>query len=253
MSLQLELNLDRFVSEKSGDKMRVHSYTDNKLEQTSVVVEMPEDIQAKRESVKRHRGSAIGDSLHNVIKEMHTAEREGTRYPKNLKDRMEKMYKYIDWSNASDSETKELMTTLDAVKKISLAKPLTVYEDDDVVAVKCACVNGECSPGESECHKCYSGWKGRLCDIPDRKNSEVRRPDDARMKGAKISDDLDEQGIFSKIVKRDRSAGETVQAKNGRRFGNKSSHDDDHFVPRQKYGSESTGTKMGGSTKPYDS
>ena len=122
--------------------MRVHSYTDNKLEQTSVVVEMPEDIQAKRESIKRHRGSAIGDSLHNVIKEMHTAEREGTRYPKNLKDRMEKMFKYIDWSNASDNETKELMTTLDAVKKISLAKPLTVYEDDDVVAVKCACVNG---------------------------------------------------------------------------------------------------------------
>ena len=27
-------------------------------------------------------------------------------------------------------------------------------------------MHGECDHGDSQCGKCYDGWKGRMCDIP---------------------------------------------------------------------------------------
>jgi len=74
-----------------------------------------------------------------------------------------------------------MMTTLEALKKINKMTPLSVHDNDDIVPVKCICVNGDCLPGESQCNKCYSGWKGRMCDIPDNRNKDVRRPEDSRM------------------------------------------------------------------------
>ena len=47
--------------------------------------------------------------------------------------------------------------------------PFNEIDDDDeeFVQAKCLCVHGECAQGDSECSKCYSGWTGRLCDIPN--------------------------------------------------------------------------------------
>lgn len=115
------------------------------------------------------------------------------------------------------------------MKHINTVKPLTVYEGDDFVAPKCACVNGECLDGESQCHKCYAGWKGRMCDMPDKGNKAVHKPDDTRMHAAKISDDLEEDEIFHAERKKKGYDGDKLQSSHGRRFNDKKSKD--HFTP----------------------
>ena len=78
--------------------------------------------------------------------------------------------------------------TIEAVKNIGLVMRTPIdNKDDDLVKVKCVCVNGECLPGQSICHNCYKGWKGRLCDIPDESGSNANKPSvDKRMRSAKI-------------------------------------------------------------------
>ena len=61
-------------------------------------------------------------------------------------------------------------------------------DDDDFVAVKCQCVHGECDQGDSQCGRCYSGWKGRMCDIPTSSNS--------RANANQITDDEEDDNIF---------------------------------------------------------
>ena len=77
----------------------------------------------------------------------------------------------------------------------------------------------------------------------------MHRPDDARMKGAKISEDIGEESVTShasKKGKRDKSAGENVAAKFGRRFGDVQKKGEEHFKPRQQYGEETSFKKKMG-------
>lgn len=55
-------------------------------------MEFPEDIEAKELAAKRHKGKVIHDSLQRVIDEMGDFEKRGTRYPKEVKDSIAKMF-----------------------------------------------------------------------------------------------------------------------------------------------------------------
>ena len=59
----------------------------------------------------------------------------------------------------------ETIETLTAIANNHLDSTEFVEDEVEFVAVKCQCVHGECNEGHRECAKCYSGWKGRMCDI----------------------------------------------------------------------------------------
>ena len=201
----------------------------------TVLVEFPEDITAKRESLSRHKGKAIRTSLIRTIEEMQKMERMGTKYPVKLKEQL-LLAADTDWSKSSNEDYHHASATIEAVKRIGKLKPLVAYEDEDVVYAKCQCVNGECLPGDSQCNHCYAGWKGRMCDIPDKANKQVHRPEDARMQGAHIDDDDDEEVIFrGRKGGDDGSGGDDLKpSQNGRRFGNKD-RNANTYKPRQEY------------------
>mmetsp|Transcript_26956 Transcript_26956/g.33484 ORF Transcript_26956/g.33484 Transcript_26956/m.33484 type:complete len:87 (-) Transcript_26956:1253-1513(-) len=84
-----------------------------------------------------------------TVEEMQRMERMGSRYPAALKQKL-LAHSTTDWSQASDSELDKARATIEAVRKISQVKPLVAYDKyDEVLPPKCACVNGECLPGES--------------------------------------------------------------------------------------------------------
>lgn len=70
-------------------------------------------------------------------------------------------------NNVSPDQLHKFATTISGLSSMSNWAKAVDKEDSDVVPVKCACVNGECDDGESNCSKCYKGWHGRMCDIAD--------------------------------------------------------------------------------------
>ena len=197
-------------------------------------MEFPEDIVAKREALARHHGHAIRTSLIRAIEEMQKMERMGTKYPIELKDQL-LLAAETNWDAANEKDHAHAKATIEAVKRIGKLKPLVSYEDDDVVMAKCQCVNGECLPGDSQCNHCYPGWKGRMCDIPDKSNKQVHSPEDSRMNGAHIDEDDDLEDIMhGKIQSPNRADhGDDVPSHQGRRFGQKDRVS--AYKPRHEY------------------
>lgn len=156
--------------------------------------------------------------------------------PPELQEKFKK-FEGVDFSKLNPAEIKEAIGTVESMTLLAKNKIDTsevVDDDDDLVVAKCQCVHGECNKGDSQCDHCYSGWKGRNCDIA--------LSSDSRMNAATILDD-DEDGIFrpNKI----RESDQVYQAPQGRRTGNKSSNSNS-YEPKKKYSN-------GASSSAYDS
>lgn len=129
-----------------------------------------------------------------------------------------------------ESEISDAVQTIETLQAIAEDQvdfnEVEDFDDDEFVQAKCLCVHGECAYGDSECSRCYTGWTGRLCDIP----SDIKQGQRGMNPGL-IEDDEDDD-IFN--PRKIRDSDQTYQAPNGRRRGDRSDRSGE-YKPRQGY------------------
>lgn len=117
-----------------------------------------------------------------AMKEMEKMKKAGIKYPKELEKRLKEIQS-SDFENLSQKDLYKINGTIESLIMMSKDHSFdsSQIEDDDDLPVNCLCVHGECDKGSSKCSgKCYSGWVGRMCDVPeDYKKSNA----DKRTKG----------------------------------------------------------------------
>jgi len=66
--------------------MVLASQSESSMKEQRVIVELPEDMAAKKESHNRQKGSFIKDSLRRAVDEMESLKHMGKNYPEGLEE-----------------------------------------------------------------------------------------------------------------------------------------------------------------------
>lgn len=155
----------------------------DKLASTWVNVKIPSDSLAKRliktkaagtkttdtisniaGLVKRNRDAMIGDTVHKNVKEaIMKGEHPKLKGKDKKRERRERKSALETLRSSVDSHLAKEQSE-DEVREEKREKEEFIQK----VQVKCRCVHGECEEGSAKCKRCYPGWKGRKCDIPEK-------------------------------------------------------------------------------------
>ena len=225
LTLQLEIDAKKIHSKADGTEFVIIEGAQEKLTSSPIIVELPEDLKAKKESSLKEKGKQVKDSLYKAIKEMERIKKAGKKYPKELEDKlMQVQERGIE--TMRPEELFKFATTMESLSNLQ-NWDTSVVTDDEVLKVVCGCVNGSCDKGESICSKCYRGWHGRMCDIAD---AEVEK--DKRKKPQAIEEEEEDDQIFNpKKISNERGQDSNV----GRRKSAKRDGHTNEFKPRQAY------------------
>ena len=168
--LASELKLKFKISPKYLDKDDAKPFVltekiEERMENYYLDVELPSDLKAKIQEKEKFEGTQVHDTLESVIEEQQQKKLDGKKT--DLLDNA-KAIKGQKMKEESEEKFSESLR-----KKKEAAENQSV-DQKNLLPPKCKCVHGHCAPNSSHCEKCETGWKGKLCDVPDNNNERKR-------------------------------------------------------------------------------